>query len=185
MGVAEAMARIETMKPTADQLAKNIQRAFGRRPQPIERREPVADDVPRKLADRLARWAQALRPIWMFPRDHEALQRNIIYDLEVAVRILNLPEFAEWLRTHGDDTQSRFGAEMLEVIDRDEANETHLENIEDAIGAETGGALERAGELSRQAEEARQIRQVLEETGALAADDTDTDVPALVRALLS
>jgi hypothetical protein len=156
----------------------------------IERAEPPPADAPATLAERLRNALTAIRPIYAFSVGYEGTQRQLVYDLEVAVRILDLPEFADWLRVHGDDTQSRFGTEIAELVDRDNANAEWGDDVEQALKAAgcdltTATAPEIIGELADQAEQARQIRAVLVEVGALSADDTATSVPDLLRALVS
>lgn len=148
----------------------------------IERTEPPRDDEPPTLAERLHRFYRYLRPIYAHPAGAE-YNRSGMYDLEVVVQLLDLPEFAEWLRVHGDPLQSRFAADIDQALHEAEEGATLKEHIERLIPVEEGegyaNAVERASELGER------MRQVLIETGALADDDTATDPAALLRALLA
>lgn len=124
------------------------------------------------------------------------------------MQLLNLPEFAEWLRLRGGehaqwaDEILTLQAETTELEDaadkaegeRDDATEK-LDAVTEAIaehvplfahGAIQFGhdptpaeTIERAGNILAD------IRVALVEAGALSADDQDTDLPSLLTALLS
>lgn len=106
---------------------------------------------------------------------------GIIRDLEVTVQLLNMREFAEWLRTQGDPAHQRFGDEILEA-----------QGILDGAGYATPSLVANVDGLDDENREndakalvLADVRQVLVSTGALASDDHETPLPALVRALLS
>lgn len=143
----------------------------------INRTEPTLPEAKRTLAARLAHYVAAIRPIYVFTRGYEETQRQLIYDLEVLVRLLNLREFADWLRVHGDATQSQFSAEIHDALDDSEV----LDGVCDSVGESVHGVAE----LVDKAKLADATRQALVECGALDANDTETSVPDLIRALLS
>jgi len=96
---------------------------------------------------------------------------------------LTLAEFAVHLRTHGDDEQWQWGAAILDLTRKAEQLETLQSDIEQALPVAPG--QEYADAVQRSAKLGDDVRAVLEECGALAKDDTETDVPALLRALLA
>lgn len=107
---------------------------------------------------------------------------GLIRDLEVTLRLLNLQEFAEHLRVNGTPEQQAFADEIL-------ADQFTLEAVRQAV--DTAGyrdepdvvrAVERLDDDSRIADK---LRHVFVEVGALDAKDTETDLVALLRALLS
>jgi len=167
----------------------------------INRTEPTLPEAKRTLAARLAHYVAAIRPIYVFTRGYEETQRQLIYDLEVLVRLLNLREFADWLRVHGDATQSQFSAEIHDALDDSEALETldaqkaaqfgEYDELVDRVrlaannGDSDFDALHAVEELDGAATTYREVRQTLVECGALDANDTETSVPDLIRALLS
>ena len=106
---------------------------------------------------------------------------GLINDLEIAVQLLNLTEFAEWLRTKGDPEHARFGDDIL-------ADQETLEAVHQALHTAGHDQADPVAGVESLDEEVRQvdaIKQVLIDTGALAKDDTKTDMVALLRALLS
>ena len=108
---------------------------------------------------------------------------GLVKDLEVILRFLNAREFAEWLRVHGDSEQARFADEILEALE-DQADFDGLKtDIEKALPVAEGQAYSDA--VERSARLGDQVRDVLEECGALAKGDEATDIPALLRVLLS
>lgn len=109
---------------------------------------------------------------------------GIIQDLELVMRLLDLREFAEWLKLHGPAEHQAFAADIL-------ADQDTLEALSDALRTAGKGnvtdpvkAVEMLDMEARDSE-GEKVRAVLVEMGALAADDEETDVPSLVRALLS
>ncbi len=108
---------------------------------------------------------------------------GFIADLEVVLRFLNATEFAEHLRVHGNDEEMRWAADILEALDDHEQHALLREDIERVLVVPEGTTHADAVEASARLGD--QVRDVLVEAGALAADDTETDVPALLRALLS
>lgn len=97
---------------------------------------------------------------------------GLIDDLEVILRLLSLEEFGAWLHTHSDDELQRWGVEVQEAA----AARAELDELPTA---------ETLADNEQAAEAYDAVRNVLVECGALSADDTDTDVPALLRALLA
>lgn len=111
---------------------------------------------------------------------------GFVKDLEVILQLLNLQEFAEWLRVNGPPEHRGFADDIL-------ADQFTLEAVRGAV--DTAGYREvvdpvKAVELldeENRANEAtgKALRQVLVDTGALADDDYETSLPDLLRALLS
>ncbi len=106
---------------------------------------------------------------------------GLVNDLEVTLQLLNMREFAEWLRTQGDPAHQRFGDEILEA-----------QGILDGAGYATPSLVANVDGLDDENREndakalvLADVRQVLVQAGALASDDHDTPLPDLVRALLS
>lgn len=131
------------------------------------------------LRERLAKFRERL----CTDRSLPFLGMGIVADLEVVVRLLSVQEFVDDLRTKGDEEQARWADELAGLIDTADEHEQLIADIERTVRVEPD--QEYAAAIEQAAGEAKAIRQVLEETGALAADDTETDVPALLRALLS
>lgn len=111
---------------------------------------------------------------------------GIIADLELVMRLLSLREYAEWLAVHGDDEQRRWSADILELQDRDEENDQCFADIERVVpvGADQPYA-EAVEAVAAKAIQFDVVRATLVNCGALTADDTDTDIPALLKALLA
>ena len=129
----------------------------------------------RGLPQRLAQWRARLGTDRTLPW----VGTGLIADLEATMRLLNLREFADHLRVNGTPEQQAFAADIL-------ADQDTLEAVRQAV--DTAGKRDvpdpvRAIEIMD--DEQRAVRRVLIECGALAADDEDTDVAGLVRALLS
>jgi hypothetical protein len=106
---------------------------------------------------------------------------GIIKDLETAMQLLNLTEFAEWLRTKGDPAYQHFGDDIL-------ADQETIEAVHQALhtaGHDQHDPVAGVEALDREVRSVDAIRQVLIDTGALAKDDTETALPDLLRALLS
>jgi hypothetical protein len=145
----------------------------------IERAEPVPPTAPPTLAGRLRSLCETIRPIWAVNAVLDEPRRQGVYDLELAVRILNLPEWLEWCRTHGDETQARFAAEAQEAVD-------DAELVEHATATMKG--LDKALNVQPRQNTvgvAVEIRQALVDAGALGADDHETDIPGLIRMLIA
>jgi len=137
---------------------------------------------PEGLPGRLAMWAERLGTDHSLPW----VGLGLIRDLELAMRLLNVREFAEHLRANGTPEQQRFADDIL-------ANEFTLASVRTAV--DTAGyrdepdpvrAVE-ALDMENRRNEAlgAAVRDVLVEKGALAPDDTATDIPGLIRVLLS
>lgn len=107
---------------------------------------------------------------------------GLVNDLEVTLQLLNLQEFAEWLRVNGSPEHQHFAADIL-------ADQFTLEAVRDACDSagqknepDPVKAVENLhGELTAYDD----MRKVLVDTGALADDDYETPLPDLLRALLS
>lgn len=129
----------------------------------------------RGLRDRLAMWNERLST----DRTVTWFGTGLIADLELVMKLLNLREYAEWLLLHGPAEHRQFAHDIL-------ADQDTLESFDDALRAAGKGHVSdpvKAVEMLDQ--EGRDVRAVLVQIGALAADDEETDVPSLVRALLS
>lgn len=140
----------------------------------------------RGLRTRLANWQRVLTT----DRARPWLGTGLIEDLRTAMQLLNLREFAEWLRVSGAPEHAEFAAEILSNEDYVEAIDAAAERVEAVDGrphvahpATTIAALDEAALQARRDYEA--VRDVLVSVGALADDDTETPVADLVRALLS
>jgi len=133
--------------------------------------------TPAGLDVRLRKWRDTLCTTRSLPW----LGAGLIKDLEVTVQLLNMREFAEWLRDKGDPAHARFAEEILEAQDAlriaGYGSPTLASNID--------GLDDENRQHEAQAMVLQDVRKVLVETGALAADDRDTPLPLLVRALLS
>lgn len=134
------------------------------------------------LPQRLSAWSKRLRQNDGRP----FVGLGPIADLELVMQLLNLREFADYLNVHGTDEQRRWAAEIIEAQAEVDLAEALYGSIERVLpvreGQEYGEAIEGA---ARKAVIHDAMRAVLEQVGALAPDDTDTDLPALLRALLS
>ena len=173
----------------------------------IERDREVPPYLPKSLVARLRIFRDTLRSVYFL---HQ-YQGNGMADLEVTLQLLDVREFADWLRTHGDPTQARFAVDIHEALDAAEDYEEvagaldgwndsptlHLaekaeqvvrevQAIDQALG-DTGGAprMAHVNAIADAAKLGERMRAVLVETGALANDDSETDPAALLRALLS
>jgi hypothetical protein len=107
---------------------------------------------------------------------------GLMDDLQMAAQLLNLPEFVDWLRVHGDPAHSHFADEIA-------ADRETLEAVSDALHEAGRGRGEDpvlgVESLHREVCQVDDIRAVLVRCGALAADDNTTPLPSLIAALLS
>lgn len=130
------------------------------------------------LRQRLAEWVDRLGKDRSLPW----VGLGLIRDLEVTVRLLNLTEFAEHLRVHGTPEQQGFANDIL-------ADQFTLEALRaacDHAGYPNEPDVVRAVErLEADSRIGDQMRHVFVEVGALEPNDTETDIVALLRALLS
>lgn len=133
---------------------------------------------PAGLAARLRQWIERLGGDKTLPW----VGLGLIRDLEVTLQLLNLQEFAEWLRVNGPPEHQHFADDIL-------ADQFTLEAVRDACDVagfrdepDPVKAVEKATEELRAFDA---MRRVLVDTGALADDDRDTSLPDLLRALLS
>ena len=130
------------------------------------------------LRDRLAKWVERMGRDRSLPW----VGLGVVNDLEVTLQLLNLREFAEWLRVNGPPEQQGFAADIL-------ADQETLEAVRQA--ADMAGYRDEPDPVrvvERLDDEVRALdamRAVLVEKGALANDDYDTPLPDLLRALLS
>ena len=150
---------------------------------------PVANDhgyVPRYVSPhghlvglraRLAQWAARMGTDRSLPW----VGLGLVNDLEVVVQLLNLREFAEWLKVQGPAEHQAFADDIL----RDQET---IDAVGDALkhaGHEVDDPVQGVEALDREVRQVDAIRQVLVDTGALAPDDQDTAIPDLLRALLA
>lgn len=106
---------------------------------------------------------------------------GLVKDLEITMQLLNLREFAEWLKIHGPAEHRDFG----EAILRDQET---IDAVSDALlhaGHNEDDPVKAIENLDGEVRTIDDIRAVLVEAGALEADDRKTPLPDLVRALLS
>lgn len=132
------------------------------------------------IADRLAAWSRKFR----VPNPNVPFYGGLIADLEVAVRLLNVREYIEWLQVHGDDEQRRWAAELLELAD-DSETLADIDRVLPAPARDDETHAEAVEALAKKAEQADEVRAVLVQVGALAPDDEATALPDLIRALVS
>lgn len=105
----------------------------------------------------------------------------LVNDLEVTLQLLNMREFAEWLRTNGDPAHARFADEIIDAQDA-----LAVAGYQGpSLGENVDGLDNENRENEKQALALDDMRKVLVETGALASDDRTTPLPDLLRALLS
>lgn len=97
------------------------------------------------------------------------------------MQLLNMREFAEWLRDKGDPAHARFADEIIDAQDALRVAGYHSPTLADNVD---GLDMENR-ENEKQALVLADMRKVLVEAGALAADDKETALPDLLRALLS
>lgn len=132
------------------------------------------------LADRLAMWRDRLAT----DRTVTWFGTGLIADLELAMRLLDLREYAEWLKLHGPPEHQAFADDILsdqDTVDsvRQAVDTAGYRHVSDPVKA-----VEMLDEESR-GERIADVRKVLVDMGALAADDLETNLPDLLRALLS
>lgn len=131
--------------------------------------------APELLPQRLAYWVERIK----FDKALPWAGLGLLADLEAVMRLLSLQEFADWLRVHPDpDLQQWARAVQTAADERDSICEAIDTSLPDVAG-DYEGDVEAAGKFMTD------VRGVLVECGALAADDTATDVPGLLRALLA
>lgn len=148
----------------------------------IKRTEPLEPFESPLIVARLTKLRDRLRPVYAHPADQ--YPRSGLLDFDIMLKILSLPEFAAWLRQHGDATQSAFGTEIIDALDERDAAVGELEDIDDALSAGTRqpDTVEAVRGVVDQFEG---VRDVLVEAGALAEGDYDTPVAPLLQALLA
>lgn len=139
-------------------------------------------DLPRRLA--------ALSETLRRPGFGAFVGSGPIADLEALMRFLNSREFLEYLRTRGNDTESRFAGELLRDQETLEAVQLAADCAQETSqphsGADPVAIIEELdGALSSARYDYRQVRRVLVDLGALADDDETTPVADLLRALLA
>lgn len=139
------------------------------------------------LRDRLAGLVATLRT----DRQHPFIGLGALADLELIMSLLNKREFLDWLHVHGPDDQRRFAEELRANVDTAEACEdaaAHAEMVPTKLGdwpdpVQAIEALDKVAQAATRDYDA--VREVLVDVGALEADDADTPVADLLRALLS
>lgn len=151
---------------------------------------------PQGLAARLLEWAERMATDRSLPW----AGLGIIEDLKLSAKVLNSREFLEHLRVHGDGEQAQFAQELLDMVDTVEACESAVYVAGDRrdLGADgrwtdppraieilAGQVDEQEAAAAKAEQDFADVRAVLVQTGALAADDTETPVADLLRALLS
>lgn len=129
-----------------------------------------------QLPERMAYWKERLSS----DRGLPWAGLGLIKDLDAIMRLLTLGEFAEWLRTHPDNELQRWADE---VRDAAEDRDTLIAATVDNLPTEPGRSIEQ--DITAAGETIADVRRVLVDAGALAADDTQTPVADLIRALLS
>ena len=107
---------------------------------------------------------------------------GLIDDLECVMKLLNLREFAEWLRVNGPPDQRDFADDILADQETLEAARQAVDTAGYRSEPDVVRAIEKLDDETRQLD---RVRTVLVEFGAIEPTDTDTDFPALIRALLS
>lgn len=139
---------------------------------------------------------------------------GLIADLELIMKLLNLREFAEWLRLHGAPEHRQFAEQILadneeirnigyalghagegvgygaeeeikELVVTEAKHEQLAAFVDKATGKEFENPLDAVKALKSESDQAAAMRAVLIEYGALAFGDAETDVPGLLRLLLA
>lgn len=119
------------------------------------------------------------------------LGTGLIQDIELVMQILNLREFAEWLRTNGPPEHARFAREILSMEETLEAFECATDRVKadiacDPPATDPVSVVEvldaTACDAQRQLD---RMRDVFCSVYALEDGDEETDLPDLLRALLS
>ena len=134
------------------------------------------------LLARLAYWSRQFRTNRALPW----FGTGFIADLEFVMKLLNLREYAEWLKLHGPAEQQQFADDILrdqETLEAvgDALRHAGLQNYDEVAAVEL---LDRERRRNN-SEEIDAIRAVLVENGALEESDHDTPLADLLRALLS
>ena len=106
---------------------------------------------------------------------------GFVHDLELVMKLLNLEEYANWLKVHGDPEQQRFAEDIL----HDQATIADVQLALRHAGQEQEDPVAGVEALDREVRSVDAIREVLVTAGALAPDDEETPLPDLIRALLS
>lgn len=126
------------------------------------------------LPERVAAWVGRMK----YDKTLPWVGSGLVSDMEAVVRLLSLEEFGTWLRTHPDDELQRWSSEVLEASrERDSLAATIDEHL-------PAGSMTYEGDVVAAGKFMADVRGVLVSCGALTTDDTETDIPALLRALL-
>lgn len=140
---------------------------------------------PAGLPGRLAEWCRRMR----YDRQLPWAGLGIIADLELLVQILNKTEWLDAMLRSDDPDAQRFARELLadnETVEAVELAASRAEHVDADCSADPVQTIEnldgRCGVLTRESDG---VRHVLVEVGALADDDEETDIAALLRALLA
>jgi hypothetical protein len=116
---------------------------------------------------------------------HPWVGLGIVRELEEIMQLLTLPEFAEWLRLHGGE-HAKWADEILAAHDTATDHAELIDDIDDTVSVAVGQPYSEAIALAAaDAATLHDVRAVLVERGALAADDRETELPDLIAALLS
>lgn len=101
---------------------------------------------------------------------------GLIHDLEAVLRLLSLPEFADWLATHPDDDLQRWAAEVRDAV---EARTAHAELVEAVDTQLPAGGMSYVGDVQAAGKEVAElaaVRAFLVGQGVLSEGDTTTPV---------
>lgn len=133
------------------------------------------------LTDRLAAWADRFGTDRTLPW----AGLGIIEDLKLAAQLLNLREFAEWVRVNGKPEHRQWADDILRLDETSDAVEGALSKA-GLVNYDPPAAVEL---LERERDDARarvrSIRLVLERLGLVNDDTLDADLPDLLGMLLA
>ncbi len=141
------------------------------------RLHPLEPGAPPRLVERLRVFYAELQPLYRHPN---GFPLQGMADLELVMQLLDLREFADWLRTHGAPDQTRCAADIISQVDT-------IDALDDAVAYAGGLATsdDPVKALEDMTGDLRGVRDVLVSVGALEAQDYDTPLPDLLRALLA
>lgn len=111
---------------------------------------------------------------------------GVVADWELALQILNLREFAEWLRVQ-PGPHADFANEIIEAADAGAELDDLRDHIVHQLGKPEVGASyhDAITDAATAGETIDDVRGLLVELGMLADGDTETELAPLLRALLS
>lgn len=126
------------------------------------------------LATRLASWISRMSGDRSLPW----VGLGLIYDLRCVMRLLTLPEFAEWLHLHPDGDLAQWAGPIREAIAASDELDALQDKIDDQPGPHDEAAEEAYDEsverLGDEAKELANVRAELVRLGVLADDDVAT-----------